>query len=158
GEIREWQPVKASDDGAFEGRVLGDGYLYVPVSTPSERVMLLEAAGHNIAYVNGEPRAGDPYTTGYVRLPGPLHRGLNSFLCQVSRGRLKARLLPPRAEATLDTGDSTLPDLRVGEETDAWAAVIASNNTTRSVSRLSLRATGPGFRVTTTHLPTLPPL
>ncbi len=37
--------------------------------------MILEASGHAVAMVNGEPRVGDPYEMGYVKLPVLLKAG-----------------------------------------------------------------------------------
>ena len=38
------------------------------------------AQGHSAVYVNGRPRYGDPYGTGFVRLPVALERGENLLL------------------------------------------------------------------------------
>ena len=53
---------------------------------------------------NGEPRMGDPYQTGMVRLPVLLRPGTNDFLFQGSRGRIWAKLVAPRAPAELLAG------------------------------------------------------
>src|SRR5262249_35462353 len=115
------------------------------------------ASGHSMVYVNGEPRMGDPYQTGYVRIPVLLRAGTNGLLFQASRGRLKATLTAPKADALLNTADSTLPDLVLGEAAEAWGAVVVVNATQRPLRDLALRATC-GGRVTPTPLPSLPPL
>jgi len=85
--------------GVDRARGLRGGYVYWPVVSPEDKVMLLEAAGHNLAYVNGQIRAGDPYANGYVRLPVQLRAGTNDFLFQCSRGRLRAKLVPVSARS-----------------------------------------------------------
>src|SRR3954471_24560989 len=70
-----WKKLTAKEPGVFEGDSLGRGYAFVEVDCDSERVMILHAQGHSMVYVNGEPRAGDPYSYGYVHLPVLLHKG-----------------------------------------------------------------------------------
>ena len=82
---------------------------------PADGVMILEATGHTMVYVNGEPRTGDPYGNGIVRLPVALKKGENEFLFLVGRGRLQAKLVAAPSEPQLDTHDLTLPDYVRGE-------------------------------------------
>src|SRR5438067_4537600 len=56
GATRTWETAKAGADGSFQHPALRGGYAYVPVVADSPRVMILEAAGHGMVYVNGEPR------------------------------------------------------------------------------------------------------
>jgi poly(3-hydroxybutyrate) depolymerase len=159
GTQRAWEAITAGPDGAFTHRSLGGGYLYVPVELPRAQAMLLEASGHGMVYVNGEPRAGDPYGYGSVRLPVALRAGRNDLLFQGGRGGpLRARLVPVSAPAMLHTGDMTLPDLRVGEAMDAWGAVIVLNTTDKPLTALSLAVTGSGRLGGTSRLPAIPPL
>ncbi len=94
GGTRTWQRVEADKDGRFTGPALPGSYLFVTVPSAEERTMLLEASGHSLVYVNGEPRAGDPYRMGYVRLPVRLRKGDNELLFVVSRPELNVRLTP----------------------------------------------------------------
>jgi dienelactone hydrolase len=123
----------------------------------ASRVMLLEASGHSMVYVNGEPRVGDPYETGWVRLPILLQRGTNGLLFQCGRGSIKARLVVPAAAVLLDTRDATLPDRVVGEREPVLGAVVVINATAHPLADLSLRVTG-GGAATITRLPSIPPL
>jgi hypothetical protein len=66
GSTRKWEPAQSGKDGTFNHAALG-GYAYFAVPATEPKVMILEAAGHNLVYVNGEPRMGDPYRHGYVR-------------------------------------------------------------------------------------------
>jgi hypothetical protein len=114
GAAAKWEEAKADGNGSISHKALGGGYLYWKVEADAPTVMLLEAAGHLMVYVNGEPRAGDPYENGIVRLPVALKKGANDFLFQCGRGRLRARLTPPAKPALLDTHDLTLPDFLAG--------------------------------------------
>jgi dienelactone hydrolase len=158
GSSRHWRPIKADNKGWFEDESLQGGYAFVPVAVETNCVMLLEAAGDDLAYVNGEPRAGDPYQYGYVHLPVALHAGTNDLLFRCSRGRLKVTLTPPPAPTTLDLADQTLPDLIVGERADTWGAMVVVNATAESLNGLVIRAAIAGQRPTETPVPNIPPL
>jgi predicted esterase len=159
GATRKWQAVRAGKDGWFGREGIGAGYLYLAVPATEEQVLVLEAAGHAMVYVNGEPRAGDPYDHGYVRVPVLLHRGTNDLLFRGGRaGRVRARLAVPRAPALLNTADATLPDLVAGEAVKAEAAVVVLNATTGPADRLAVEAVLAGGEPTRTPLPPLLPL
>jgi dienelactone hydrolase len=158
GETRQWEPVSAGEDGTFEGRALAGGYCYLPVRSETRRVMLLEASGHSMVYVNGEPRVGDPYQTGMVRLPVLLQPGTNDLLFSASRRRLKAKLTAPAAAALLNTSDPTLPDLIAGQAVQTWGAVVVINATTAPQERLFLAASRESAAPVLTPVPTIPPL
>lgn len=159
GTAVKWEKVTAGADGSFTSPSFGaGGYLYLAVPSGAQQVMILEASGHGHAVVNGEPRAGDPYGYGYVRLPVLLRAGTNEFLFQGARGRsLRARLVPAKADAQFDLGDCTLPDLLVGEAADMQAAVVVLNNRTEALDDLVLRATVARGPAVTTPVPYLLP-
>jgi poly(3-hydroxybutyrate) depolymerase len=154
GSRRTWEEAKAGPDGTL--KAAPGSYAYFTVPSTADRVMILEARGHAFARVNGEPRTGDPYATGYVRLPVALHKGDNDLLFHCGRG-LKARLVAPKAPAFLDAADTTLPDLVVGTATDAWGALLVINATTEALDGLTLEATVAGGDPERTPLPPLPP-
>jgi hypothetical protein len=165
GTEQKWEKVAAGKDGNFNHPALRGGYLHLGVESPADKVMLLEASGHGVVYVNGEPRTGDPYGTGYVRLPVLLRKGANDFLFQgAGRGRgLRAQLTAPPRDVFLVADDSLLPDLLVGEKRRPWAAVVVVNATTRPAEKLVLRSRRPLDKggvvlVSETVLPPLPPL
>jgi dienelactone hydrolase len=153
-----WETVSAGEDGTFSGRALAGGYVYAAVESPEERVCLLEAPGSTVAYVNGVPRAGDPYSYGYLRLPVRLRKGTNHLLFVAGRGRLKVRLLPVSTPLVWNTADSTLPDLRPGQNEPLWAAVPLINTTDRTLKGLKVQATVMGGKTIETALPPLPPM
>lgn len=154
----EWKRLEVGGDGWFQGRELGSGYALWQVSSGRERTMLLEARGHNMVYVDGEPRTGDPYQFGYVSLPVRLRKGVSELLFHCSRGRLSARLVPPPAPVSLDVRDATLPDVAAGMEGLAWAAVVVRNAEPQAALDLELRAVSPSGRAETTVLPSVPAL
>jgi dienelactone hydrolase len=157
GNSTMWQAVTTNKDGWFSNAALRGGYAYVPVIVESECVMLLEAQGNNLTYVNGEPRAGDPYEYGYARLPVALRAGTNDFLFQCSRGRFKFKLVAPRLPVALDSSDTTLPDLTAGEDRDTWGAAIVVNATAETQNRLVIGASIAGGRAVETLVPAIAP-
>ena len=126
GEKRPWTALSAGEKGWFESKALRGGYLFAAVESPGDRVMILEATGPSWILVNGEPRGGDVYGYGWVRDPVLLRKGRNDFLFRVARGRLRAKLVPPRAEVFLTGSDILLPDIVAGEGGDLLGQVAAS--------------------------------
>jgi len=162
GARREWIPVQAADDGSFTHEALRGGYVHFDVPSDQARVMLLEASGHSSAIVNGEPRAGDPYSHGYVRLPVLLRSGRNDILFSVRRGRLVAKLAPIDKPVWIDPADATLPDLAAGSDTDAWVGIVVVNATTDflndGIVSVRLDPDGSGATPATAPLPPIAPL
>jgi len=158
GEQRRWAPLEAGADGWFQSSSLQGGYLYIRHERSADQVVLLEASGHSIVYVNGEPRCGDPYGTGWVLLPVALKKGANDLLFQGARGRIRARLLEADTPLALDGRDVTLPDLIVGERSAVWGAVLVRNGLDRRVPNLAISAAVNGGRPRLTRLPSLAPL
>jgi pimeloyl-ACP methyl ester carboxylesterase len=130
GAVRTWKAAVANEEGWFEDPALGGGYAYVAVESDHWHTMMLQARGHSLVYVNGEPRMGDPYDYGIARLPVVIRKGRNDLLFVCGRGRLWARLteLAEPTGVTFDLHDNTLPDLIVGQLTDTWAAVLVVNS------------------------------
>ena len=107
-----WREIKAGEDGNFSDVKPGT-YILVKITSPQDRSLLLNAAGHAMVYVNGTPRMGDPYGTGYVSLPITLRKGENTLLfAHAGRGGLRAALAPAPIGAKFIPSDITLPDLK----------------------------------------------
>jgi dienelactone hydrolase len=140
GSKRKWEALQRGKVGAFEHASLRGGYAYFTVHCDQARIMLLEASGHSMVYVNDEPRTGDPYSTGYVRLPVALREGDNDLLFFVGSGSLKVRLVPPRAPVMLDGSDVTAPDLLIGGPGSYWASVVVINATEKDRGDLYIHA------------------
>jgi dienelactone hydrolase len=131
-EQQRWRGLGANE-GVYADAALNGGWLYVPVLSPDDRVVLLAASSHTMVYVNGEPRAGDPYETGFVALPIQLHKGKNDLLFACGRGRLRVELKPVPAGTTVMfwSADFTTPDFVRGVPDAQSASVIVVNATTR---------------------------
>lgn len=157
GEKVAWREIAADAEGVFREREMRGGYLFTTIDSPTERPMLLHAIGHSAVYVNGEPRAGDPYANGLVVLPVKLRAGANELLFAAGRGTLRASLAPPRAPLTLDLRDATFPDLVRGCEPRGWCALQVVNATGDTATRLRLRVGDPQGAWRDTQLPPLPP-
>lgn len=157
GTRKTWAEAQVGDNGWFPAPVRRLGYAYIAVHSDAERVMLLEASGHGTVYVNGRPRGGDPYRTGWQQLPVLLRSGRNDLLFHVSRG-LRVKLTTPKSSAQFNLRDRTLPDLIVGEALDAWGAVIVLNATREPLDGLRLRAACGDMPAIVTTLPVIPPL
>jgi pimeloyl-ACP methyl ester carboxylesterase len=123
GTVRRWSAGAADDEGWLRGPAMRRGYALATFDAPAEQVMLLDAWGHSVVYVNGVPRPGNPYSTGFLRCPVRLKRGVNTFLFHVSRGRLRAQLAEATGRLMLHGGDVTKPDLIIGEPIDVLAAL-----------------------------------
>ncbi|MGC8833829.1 MAG: prolyl oligopeptidase family serine peptidase, partial [Armatimonadota bacterium] len=158
GRTLRWQELTASQDGWVRSPILRGGYAFVLVSSEQDQVVLLDASGHSMVYANGEPRVGDPYQTGYVRLPMQLRRGTNQLLFHCTRGQFRGKLVKPRAPVFLDVSDATVPDLVVGQGGSFLAAVVVVNAKTKPADQLLLNASCGGAEPRTTPLPPMPAL
>lgn len=133
-----WTAVLPDEHGAFQPDAFAGGYLALHFDVPADGVMILEATGHSMVYANG-PRMGDPYSTGYQRIPVALKKGRNELLFASGRGPIKAQLVEPRVlGAHLDTRDLTSPDLIVGEPLDSWIGMRVLNAAELPASGMAL--------------------
>lgn len=145
--IHKWEPALADDDGTLSNSALRGGYAVTTVDSPLERIMLLEAQGHGTCWINGVPRAGDPYQTGRLILPVQLKQGANQFLFHVGGGELTARLVAPKAGDFIDLRDNTLPDLVQGE-TGTWrGSVLVVNAAAETLHDVYIEASLPDQEV-----------
>jgi pimeloyl-ACP methyl ester carboxylesterase len=156
--VKTWQEATPDDKGWLKHDVLRGGYACLRVEVDTERVMLLEAAGHSMVYVNGVPRAGDPYGTGWIQLPVRLRAGANTFLFPVGRGEVRARLVEAESACLFNTRDTTLPDLIRGEPGPVWAAVPVINATDEPLTDLVIEASCETAQPIRTALPVIPPM
>lgn len=123
-----WADI-AAKDGSFNPSGRADCIL-IRVRSAAPRVMLLDAAGHALVYVNGQPRMGDPYGHGYLTLPVHLNAGVNTFLfAHAGRGGMRAALRKPGADLLIVDRDLTLPDARPDAPLDGFIGVPVMNAT-----------------------------
>lgn len=130
GDVRTWTAVEAGENGAFDGGRARGGYAFFRIPSDTDRTMILEASGHGMVYIDGRPRAGDPYSNGSVKIPILLRNGGSSLLfAGAGRGPLAARLREPRGAVELSTADVTAPDLIRGRTSRPWLALPILNAT-----------------------------
>ena len=158
GDELTWSRATAAENGWLAHRALRGGYALWSVQSDSRRTMILHARGHSLVYVNGAPRAGDPYNLGFVRLPVVLRAGPNDLLFRVGRGRLWARLEAPRRPVALDVADRTLPDLIAGEDWGVRGAVMVVNATAHALDDLTMVSSGDGLPTRESAVPLVPPM
>ena len=116
GEARTWTEAAADEKGWFSGAAFRGGWAFAEVEVPASGPWLLDARGHSLVLVDGEPRGGDPYDLGLVRTPLHLEAGPHILLFKCGRGRLRAQLEPAPAPVFLESRDRTLPDAIRGDE------------------------------------------
>ncbi|MBL9128312.1 MAG: prolyl oligopeptidase family serine peptidase, partial [Verrucomicrobiales bacterium] len=157
GTARAWTNASANAEGWWTGREMRGGWAYFTHDSAEPAIVLFRASGHSMAYINGEPRAGDIYGNGYVALPIQLVAGRNEFLIATGRGRLRVECVDPPAPVFLQAEDLTVPDLIVGEKTDAWMAAVLVNARADWLRGATVRAKLSGT-TTDTKVGDLPPL
>ena len=140
GKTEKWERVVAKEPGKFAHPALESGYACLTVHAAEDRVVILHAQGHTMVYVNGVPRVGDVYGTGYVRVPVQLKRGANELLFLCQRGELQVELLPPEAPVMFNAADVTLPDVIMERGQELLGAIAVINATPEWLSALHLDA------------------
>lgn len=153
GREVKWREAKIGEDGWLNEQSLAGGYAFATVEVDRDRVMMLEAAGHGMVFVNGEPRAGDPYEYGFVRLPVLLKKGSNELLFTIARGRLRAKLTEPPKPVFIDLSDLTLSD--AGAPTPLMAGVVVVNGTEKAITAIVSGARGMHHREDRFRIPPL---
>jgi hypothetical protein len=152
-----WRPIAAGTQGWFSDSLLAGCYVYVAVEMKQRAVMILQAKGDEIAYVNGAPRAGNPYCLKDEReswepnfdisfLPVMLEKGRNDLIFRCGRERFKATLYPPSRPVFFNASDVTIPDPVVGKQIDAWGSIAIVNATTEPLEGLAIAADFAGTR------------
>ncbi|MCB9891539.1 MAG: prolyl oligopeptidase family serine peptidase [Planctomycetes bacterium] len=157
-DATSWQRIEPDAHGTFRHRALRDGYALARVSVEEAGIWLLDARGHRHVFVNGEPRGGDLYDLGSMRLPVFLGASENELLFRGGRGSLRAVLEKPAAPLYVEPRDPTLPDVVRGESEPLHAGVTIGNATreTQYDVRVEVRL-GEGL-VETLVVPSLAPL
>lgn len=162
GIVKKWVAVQGDSTGRFRHEAISNGYLWLTYESAKPRPALLTVTGNAMVYVNGEPRAGDPYAAGWLRLPVQLRKGRNSFLIRTGfNGRfsgVQASLVFGGPAVRLDAGDATLPFIVRGVSVDSLlAGIVCLNTKGRSLTGLTIEART-GSRVLTTSMPEVPAL
>ncbi|MDP4191758.1 MAG: prolyl oligopeptidase family serine peptidase [Bacteroidota bacterium] len=153
--VGTWRKVKADDNGWIKDDSLLNAYVYFQYKSDKDEVVIMEAMGHSLAYINGSARSGNPYRTqdtygswgprfDYSLVPVKLHKGVNELLFECNReGVLKIKLHKSLDKALiLNTLDLTIPDLILNEASDTYGALPIINTTEESYTGLSLKTWG----------------
>jgi hypothetical protein len=138
-----WRRLNADGEGWFRGAALRNAYVYLRHVSEHDRIVLLQANGHEMAYVNGIPRSGNPYSNkdiyedwetrfDYSLIPIQLHEGTNEFLFRCNRRSLKVILQEIESGLHFNTKDVTLPDIRVNHPADTYGAIPVINASERT--------------------------
>ena len=157
GGDRTWDRIEVDDRGRFRGRALRGGYVSITVERDEPGVMMLDARGHRMVYVNGRPRIGDIYNLGMTQVPVHLNEGSNELLFHCTRGRLEAKLVKPAGDAFFSETDLTKPDALVGEPVDQPIGVIVVNASDEPLRGAVIRA-DVGGEQSETSVPTIAPM
>lgn len=136
-----WETQRVSEDGKLDTVRLRGGYAMAEVSSPRRQVVLLEATGHAMVFVNGEPRAGDPYLTSRTILPIELKKGSNYLLFHLAAAYFQAKLKKPREDVFFDLRDVTIPTLVRGSVEPVWVSVLLVNCRNKSLNDAQVTAT-----------------
>ena len=151
-----WQPAEAAADGWFSPpEFRRGGYLFTAFESNSDGVALLNASSNGNAYVNGVLRTGDPYAYGYLSLPIPIRKGVNTIVAAAGRGRCRIVLQPVPAHPVWRPADSTFPDYVVGSREPLWGALVVANPWGRPARDLDVQVRC-GSAVRTARVPEVP--
>jgi len=148
---RIWKPVQVNDKGWMMDSVFGGSFIYVTADVKQGGTWILQVMGNEMAYINGTPRAGNPYGASdtfmpwendwnFVTLPVTLKKGKNEFLFRSQRGKFKARLYTAPASCFFMKKDFTLPYFVLNEKIDTWGGIGVINPTDKAMKELSIRA------------------
>jgi len=148
---RIWKTVKANDKGWIVDSVFGGSFIYIQFEAKKSGIMILQLMGNDMVYVNGSPRAGNPYGASdtfmpwendwnYVTLPVNLKKGKNELLFRCQRGKVKARLYPAPKECYFMKKDFTLPYFLVNQPIDTWGGIALINASATAQNDLLIRA------------------
>ncbi|MDT8401855.1 MAG: alpha/beta hydrolase-fold protein [Bacteroidales bacterium] len=151
GEEALWEKITADEDGYFKSGKLRGGALYIEYNSPRNRIMLLNASGHTMVFVNGEPREGDHYDFNYSLHPVMIKKGLNQFYFTNGRfPRIRASLEEASSEIIIKKKDLTLPDLVIEEPGFKWGGLTLINASDKYKGGLSIKCTVKDTELTTT--------
>ncbi len=162
-----WQRVVADSLGWFGNDPPAYRFLAVTINSKAPARVILEGMGHDIVYVNGTPRSGNPYQQkeereaweprfDYSHVPIELREGQNILMFGYARGRLKIRLYESTRPVRFNANDLTLPDAIVGKELEAWGSIVVVNTTDAPLRNYFLASSPAGGTPDTVAVPGVP--
>ncbi|WP_083256973.1 carboxylesterase family protein [Arcticibacter eurypsychrophilus] len=151
-----WKEVHADTANRFGGddEYRASGYIYFSYNAAQARTALLNIRGNSAVFVNGVLHFGDPYDSGWMYIPVQLNKGKNEFYV---RGQyVKASLLFPANDVTLNTDDPTFPDIVTGRpNANLKAAVVVINSSLKELKGLRIKSSLNG-KVIISQFPAIP--
>ncbi len=145
--------VDAKEFKGFSGRGFQGSIYYAEYESATEQLVKVSATGANMFYVNGEPHAGDVYSTGAFFYPVKLRKGLNRFFFYTARGSLKPVItLPDSNDPNHEIArgaDVTFPDWIKGETKPVWAAIPIANLGAKDAESVTIITSTDGGKLTT---------
>ncbi|MEG8945648.1 prolyl oligopeptidase family serine peptidase [Rosettibacter firmus] len=147
GLLKKWEVIKADNSGWFKSDSLRNAYVYIEYNSNKRQIVLLEAMGNEMVYVNGSPYSGNPYRYkdtyesweprfDYSLIPVLLNKGNNQFVFECNRGVLKAKLHFEVPELILNEFDFTLPDIIINQKVETYGAVSIINSSEKYYQNL----------------------
>ncbi|TDQ11389.1 carboxylesterase family protein [Pedobacter metabolipauper] len=137
GAELKWTKITADTANRFRGRGAAANYVYFDYNSPNETVAILNIRGNSAVYVNEEPHAGDPYSSGWLNIPVKLKKGKNDVL--VRGQNIQASLTFPAKPIFMDVQDATLPYIIEGKPAqNLKAAVVVINTTAKPLTNLQM--------------------
>lgn len=149
GTERTWARLEADENGWFQGPAMRGGWAAARIEIPRSGAWRLDLRGASMAYVNGEPHAGDVYNLGLTRIPLALEAGTCELLFRTGRGRMRAALEPAPSGVYLEERDRTVPDALHEEPGEVLLGHIVSNATDQVASGLIAVARAGGLELST---------
>lgn len=169
GKVETWTSHGADSAGWFKGDYLNGGYAFFHIESSDDKVVLLEAMGNDLVYVNGVPRVGNRYgykdtwelwepVFNYSQIPIELGKGDNELLFVCSRKVLKVTLRDIEPSVLFNAKDLTIPDFLASETVNDWAAVNVINATDKPLSDAYIEAYSDSGISAETKLPLIQPM
>ncbi|KAA6436853.1 prolyl oligopeptidase family serine peptidase [Dyadobacter flavalbus] len=156
----KWRKINADSLNRFRGEAFTNGYVYLTYNSAKEQTAVLTMTGHDMAFVNGVPHAGDMYRYGWMHLPVRLKKGNNEIYARVARfgsyGGVKAQLSFPKKPVYLNIEDLTIPDIVPGLKNDSlWAGLVVVNTSSKVLKGFQIKSSVSG-KETITTIPSVP--
>ncbi len=170
GKTETWTEESADTAGWFKGKYLNSAYGYFVVNSDNEGVVLLEGMGDQLVYVNGVPRAGNPYQYkeiwdtswgpmfNYSLIPVMLRKGKNELLFLGSRGYLKVKIHHIEPGVLFNSNDVTVPDFLIGQKIDYDASIVVINATKNPLEDAFIKADDENGISAETKVPVIQPM
>lgn len=164
GEEIKWQAITADSANRLFLRSAGrnrgffgrSGYIYLTYNADKGTVALLNIRGTNNFFVNGVPHAGDPYNSGWLKIPVQLKKGLNEIY--VRGAFVIASLEFPKKPVLLNVEDPTMPSIVLNDTNNALqGAVVVINTSPKELSGLEIKTKLEGKEFTSA-IPSIPAL